>query len=69
ARWSALALAAFLCVSNVILNNWWSLHRNHPQRDFQKYDFFQNLSVMGGFLLLINLGPGEYSVDEKKKNH
>jgi hypothetical protein len=24
-------LIAFLSVSNVVLNNWWSLHRNHPQ--------------------------------------
>ncbi|KAJ3095070.1 hypothetical protein HDU97_007320 [Phlyctochytrium planicorne] len=68
AKWSAWMLITFLSISNVVLNNWWSLHHNHPQRDFQKYDFFQNLSIMGGFLLLINLGPGGLSMDEKKKN-
>ncbi|KAI9357306.1 SURF4 family-domain-containing protein [Zopfochytrium polystomum] len=60
ARYSAWVLITFLCVSNVVLNNWWTLH--------QSTTFFQNLSVMGGFLLLANLGPGGISVDEKKKN-
>ncbi|KAI8924940.1 SURF4 family-domain-containing protein [Entophlyctis helioformis] len=68
ARMSAWLLVTFLCVSNVVLNNWWSLHHNHPRRDFLKYDFFQTMSVIGGFLLLANQGAGGYSMDEKKKN-
>lgn len=68
AKMTAWFLVTFLCISNVVLNNWWSLHHNHPRRDFLKYDFFQTLSIMGGFLLLANLGAGEYSYDEKKKN-
>ncbi|KAJ3181259.1 hypothetical protein HDU87_001388 [Geranomyces variabilis] len=67
AKWSAWMLVTFLSISNVVLNNWWNLHHAHPQRDFLKYDFFQTLSIMGGFLLLTNLGPGGLSMDEKKK--
>ena len=32
AKYSALFLVLILSVANVILNNWWSLHHNHPHR-------------------------------------
>ena len=67
AKWSAMFLVSILSVSNMIVNSWWSLHHSHPLRDYRKYDFFQTLSVMGGYLLLMSMGPGGVSVDEKKK--
>ncbi|RAL63748.1 hypothetical protein DID88_003395 [Monilinia fructigena] len=56
-----------LSVFNVLVNNFWTLHEHHPHKDFAKYDFFQILSIVGGLLLLVNSGPGKYSIDEKKK--
>lgn len=67
AKWSASFLVALLSIFNVFINNWWSVHAAHPQRDFLKYDFFQTLSIVGGLLLLVNIGPGGFSMDEKKK--
>ncbi|ORY04813.1 SURF4-domain-containing protein [Basidiobolus meristosporus CBS 931.73] len=67
AKWSAMFLVLFLSIFNVVINNWWTIHQNHPNRDFVKYDFFQILSVMGGFMLLVSMGPGGLSVDEQKK--
>jgi len=67
AKFSAILLVVILSVFNVVVNNFWTLHEKHPQKDFAKYDFFQILSIVGGLLLLVNMGPGQFSVDEKKK--
>lgn len=36
AKWSALFLVSTLSVFNLFINNWWSVHAAHPQRDFLK---------------------------------
>ncbi|KAJ7336295.1 SURF4 family-domain-containing protein [Mycena olivaceomarginata] len=69
AKWSASFLGLVLSIFNVFANNWWSVNSKHPQRDFLKYDFFQTLSIVGGLILLVNMGPGGLSVDEKKKTY
>ncbi|KAF2496150.1 SURF4-domain-containing protein [Lophium mytilinum] len=66
-KWSAIMLVIILSIFNVFVNNFWTLHPHHPHKDFAKYDFFQILSIVGGLLLLVNMGPGQFSVDEKKK--
>jgi len=67
AKMSAVMLVMILSIFNLFVNNWWTLHPHHPHKDFAKYDFFQILSIVGGLLLLVNMGPGQFSVDEKKK--
>ncbi|KAI8336127.1 SURF4 family-domain-containing protein [Chlamydoabsidia padenii] len=68
-KYSAIFLVLVLSVSNVLINNFWSVNHNPFRRDFLKYDFFQTLSTVGGFLLLVSVGPGGYSFDEKKKEY
>jgi ER-derived vesicles protein len=80
AKSSAMFLVAFLSILNVFINDFWNYRHKATTQDFLKYclfwqmpnnryDFFQTLSIVGGLLLLVNMGPGELSYDEKKKNH
>lgn len=67
AKMSATFLVSILCIVNMLVNNWWSVQHSAYKSDFLRYDFFQCLSIMGGLLLLVSIGPGGISYDEKKK--
>ncbi|POW12653.1 hypothetical protein PSTT_04300 [Puccinia striiformis] len=51
ATWSAIFLVIVTSVVNVLSNDWWSKPKDHPERDFRRFDFFQALSVVGGMIL------------------
>lgn len=65
---SALALAVYLFFMNIWINAFWMLDYHSSHRDLYKYDFFQTLSIIGGLLLLISLGPGKVSLDHTRRN-
>lgn len=65
---ASFILVVWLFLINIYLNPFWAYSSSKAMHDFVKYDFFQTLSVIGGLLYVITLGPGGVSFDEHKKN-
>jgi putative oxidoreductase len=62
-RWIALALAGFSVVSAALF------HLPHFSDPMQAINFWKNLAMAGGFLVLAAHGAGSYSVDAKRPRH
>ncbi|SCU98745.1 LAMI_0F16072g1_1 [Lachancea mirantina] len=62
---ASILLGLILTFYNMTVNNYWFYNSN--KRDLLKYEFYQNLSIIGGLLLVVSTGAGELSFDEKKK--
>lgn len=65
-RPAALLLALILIVWNLYANAWW--FANDASRDLVKYSHFHTLSVVGGLLMVVVLGPGRVSLEQYKKH-
>ncbi|SCV02444.1 LAME_0H00672g1_1 [Lachancea meyersii CBS 8951] len=62
---ASILLGLILTFYNITVNNYWFY--DSSKRDLLKYEYFQNLSIIGGLLLVVATGAGELSIDEKKK--
>jgi len=62
-RWVALVLIIFCICTLFIAHNFWTMAG--PARAANMGNFYKNIALIGGLLLLMNTGPGSYSVDAK----
>jgi len=64
---NSLVLVIWLFILNISMHDFWRHRTGSIMYDYKKFDFFQTLSVMGGLMMLISIGPGGVSLDERKK--
>jgi putative oxidoreductase len=62
ARWAALAIAIFSVVAAMFFHAYWA-EADAAARMGNFVNFWKNISIAGGFLLVYAFGPGRYSVD------
>ena len=63
ARWAALALAIFTLAAGILFHNYWDI-ADAAQRMGQQINFWKNVAITGGMLMVFAFGPGRYSVDK-----
>jgi putative oxidoreductase len=61
-RWAALVLVIFALASGILFHNYWAV--DGAQRMAEQINFWKNVSIAGGMLMVFAFGPGRYSMDK-----
>ena len=61
ARWPALVIAIYTIAAGLLFHAYWN---DTPANRFaDSVNFWKNVSIAGGFLMIFAFGPGRYSID------
>jgi putative oxidoreductase len=63
ARWVAFALAIFTLAAALLFHNYWAMAAD--KQVAQAINFWKNISIMGGMLMVFVYGAGGWSVDRR----
>ena len=63
ARWASIALLIFVILTLFVAHNFWVMEG--ATRTANQVNFYKNLAIMGGLLLIFAHGPGRYSLDAR----
>ena len=63
ARWAGLALAIFTLAAGIFFHDYWNL-TDAAQIGANKINFWKNIAISGGMLMVFAFGPGRYSLDK-----
>ena len=62
ARWAGLALAIFTLAAGFLFHDFWNA--DAAAKMGQSINFWKNVTIAGGMLMVFAFGPGRYSVDK-----
>jgi len=63
ARWAALAIGLFTLAAGFLFHDFWNA--DAAAKMGQAINFWKNVSIAGGMLMVFAFGPGAYSVEKK----
>ena len=63
ARWAGLVLAIFTMLAGILFHDFWNA--DAAAKMGQTINFWKNVSITGGMLMVFAFGPGAYSVDKR----
>lgn len=63
ARWAALALGIFTLLASVLFHPFWAVPA--AQQMVQQLMFLKNMAVAGGMFMVVALGSGPFSLDNR----
>lgn len=61
-RWAAWLLVAYVVIATLMAHRYWEY--DAAQYVAQMTNFFKNLAIIGGLIMVAVAGPGRYSVDK-----
>ncbi len=64
ARWAGLIVAIFTVVAGIFFHAYWA-DADAAARMGNYINFWKNISIAGGFLMVFAFGPGRYSVERR----
>ncbi|WP_293752169.1 DoxX family protein [uncultured Paraglaciecola sp.] len=64
---AAFILAGLTLVISIFMHDFWSMAEG-VQRTHETQNFFKNMGIMAGLLMVSNLGTGWLSIDNRKVN-
>ena len=62
ARWAALAIGIFTIAAGFLFHDFWNA--DAAAKMGQTINFWKNITIAGGMLMVFAFGPGRYSVDK-----
>ena len=64
ARWAGLVLAIFTLAAGIFFHNYWDL-TDAADKMANQINFWKNVAISGGMLMVFAFGPGRYSLDKR----
>jgi len=65
-KWAAFVLAGLTVVISIFMHNFWDMEAS-MERTHETQNFFKNMGIVAGLLIVAGIGTGRFSLDNRVK--